>query len=529
MLEDAIRALLRSSENLKAVLETVIVRPSYEGSEPTTGVDNAKEKADVSGKRILAVVAHRDDRSGSEEGSVFVCTIRPTENDWSQELEIQHVLPITDDFSTTMAQTRSNTINLAPRSPAEQKTGFSLTIKPGQSSNLDFEHEPMTFRTSSVKELRVLLKECKGFKKIYDDPENITTLRSEARFHWLLPYISKRELPQTFGLVPQDLRLANQPLHTQLSPAAAGSPGDDVADYKLIRDEWIRIRARETSRRARRRLKVRLGTFNVNGKFPSQDLSGWIRSSVPASDVTVNISLPKETSSSSLGEITINPLGAHNAPINALSTGDNISGDSVPLSSPAPTDGQGVDELEYVDSDPDPDILALGFQELDLSTEALIYSTGTAREDAWCLAIFAALGEKGALYEKLSSKQLVGMLLVVIVKKALLPCFTSVDTTAAGAGIMGVMGNKGGTAVRIEFTPSACGASDISSPGSTILTFVNAHLAAFDEMFEKRNSDFQDLSKRMKFASEVLDVTGLTPLPITVYESDVLFWMTLTT
>lgn len=48
----------------------------------------------------------------------------------------------------------------------------------------------------------------------------------------------------------------------------------------------------------------------------------------------------------------------------------------------------------------DPDLLVLGFQELDLSTEALLYSSGTAREDAWCLAVVAALGEKAVQYEK---------------------------------------------------------------------------------------------------------------------------------
>ena len=53
-----------------------------------------------------------------------------------------------------------------------------------------------------------------------------------------------------------------------------------------------------------------------------------------------------------------------------------------------------------VAGDDDPDMLVLGFQELDLSTEALLYSTGTAREDAWCMAAFAGLGEKGVLYEK---------------------------------------------------------------------------------------------------------------------------------
>lgn len=50
--------------------------------------------------------------------------------------------------------------------------------------------------------------------------------------------------------------------------------------------------------------------------------------------------------------------------------------------------------------DLDPGVFAIGFQELDLSTEALLYSTGTSREDAWCLAIFAALGERAVQYEK---------------------------------------------------------------------------------------------------------------------------------
>lgn len=110
-------------------------------------------------------------------------------------------------------------------------------------------------------------------------------------------------------------------------------------------------------------------------------------------------------------------------------------------------------------ADPDePDLFVFAFQELDLSTEALIYSSSTTREDAWCHAIFAALGEKGVKYVKVSvlslspfhtliprdhfqlaSKQLVGMLLLIIVKKSLKSCFGDVNKTAAGAGILGVM------------------------------------------------------------------------------------------
>jgi hypothetical protein len=40
---------------------------------------------------------------------------------------------------------------------------------------------------------------------------------------------------------------------------------------------------------------------------------------------------------------------------------------------------------------------------------------------------------------QLVSKQLVGMLIVVIVRKALKPCFSEIKTSAAGTGIMGLM------------------------------------------------------------------------------------------
>lgn len=47
-------------------------------------------------------------------------------------------------------------------------------------------------------------------------------------------------------------------------------------------------------------------------------------------------------------------------------------------------------------------MLVLGFQELDQSTEALLYATSTLREEEWLTAIFAGLGEKRVLYEKAS-------------------------------------------------------------------------------------------------------------------------------
>jgi phosphatidylinositol-bisphosphatase len=50
----------------------------------------------------------------------------------------------------------------------------------------------------------------------------------------------------------------------------------------------------------------------------------------------------------------------------------------------------------------DPDIFLFAFQELDLSTGALLYSTSTLLEGTWTEAILLSLGPKAALYVKVS-------------------------------------------------------------------------------------------------------------------------------
>jgi phosphatidylinositol-bisphosphatase len=85
----------------------------------------------------------------------------------------------------------------------------------------------------------------------------------------------------------------------------------------------------------------------------------------------------------------------------------------------------------------------------------------------------------------------------------------------------------------------------VGSPAPITFTFVNAHLAAFDEMIEKRNADFHDLSKRLSFDNNEVpaqppgaegedisleprtDLVGTEPTSqlLSIYESNVLFWM----
>jgi phosphatidylinositol-bisphosphatase len=44
---------------------------------------------------------------------------------------------------------------------------------------------------------------------------------------------------------PVDLRMVNTPLHTRLSPAIAGLPGDDAADIGVVCEHWIYNKAIE--------------------------------------------------------------------------------------------------------------------------------------------------------------------------------------------------------------------------------------------------------------------------------------------
>ncbi|KAF4576228.1 hypothetical protein EYR40_000468 [Pleurotus pulmonarius] len=468
-----VRALLLPADDAQAVLEVLVTdeeKPSNPGSSDQP--------------RLLAVISHI--RSGSsqagqhEEGSIFLLRRSP-----SERLEIQRVFPIFRDLSLNLAQSRRATLDLsATAKPVsnQPRTGFVLTLQPGS------QIPPLVLTAFDTHNLRPLLSECKRLQELA-----LTHSTDQgASYPWLLPYTLRKNTQPIMSQTPIDLRVLNKPLHEQLSPASAGLPGDDAADSTLIRDHWVRKQARDVCHKGTYRLTLRVGTFNVNGKPPLDDLAAWTRG-------------PESFASK------LPPL-------------ENLSPLSIGLSERPPSDLRRASSSNASSLDRDPDIFVFGFQELDLSTEALLYSTSTIKEDSWTSAIFASLGDKASQYTKLASKQLVGMLIIIIIKVDLKPCFSDVRLSATGAGIMGVMGNKGGTAVRLAFTPPT---QDNESSGAfrpTVLTFVNTHLAAFDEMVDKRNMDFHDLSKRLGFSSYA-PVEAINPPQTSIYESDVLIWM----
>ncbi|TCD64994.1 hypothetical protein EIP91_003361 [Steccherinum ochraceum] len=612
--QDAIHDFLRSSDEFKLALEVRALPDEQpeDAEDPQPSVWDTPEKT-----RYLAVVTHLDSTTGEEQGCVFIFRLKSKRIPSTPDVYLlEHVFPIVGRFSITMAQPRRNTLNLSgptDLSLNQPRTEFTLTITPGHEFNND---TPLELLTRDTVKLREVLAECKRLRALSGEFA-VGTLQLVRMTHllnalsadsflgpsrpsaahnpdvlppytWIIPYTYSGE-PPILSPVPSDLRNQHKSVDELLSYATAGQPGDDVYDISLIREEWIKQKLHEqhSSAKYHMPLKLRLGTFNVNGKMPSQDLSPWVRGRAAqnptvlpplknVSPLSIGVGDSSKSSgdylggASSVGTDTVSlasdttaysasvPSSIASSSNSATSAATSTASDQTartaidPAQGPPPPANADQDSNEkenkvaeaaktalYLSQD-DPDMLVLAFQEVDLSTEALLYSTKTTREEAWCAAALAGLGEKAVEYEKLASKQLVGMLLVLFVKKSLRSCFGDVKATSVGAGILGLMGNKGGTAVRILFTPPVTELENagIHVPQPVSMTFVNAHLAAFDEGYDRRNSDFQLLCKRLQFDSGIPvqdgspveeDGYAQATVPLSIYQSDVLFWLKWTT
>ncbi|EGZ10567.1 multiple inositol polyphosphate phosphatase-like protein [Phytophthora sojae] len=163
--------------------------------------------------------------------------------------------------------------------------------------------------------------------------------------------------------------------------------------------------------------------------------------------------------------------------------------------------------------EPPPDVVALGFQEIvDLNAVNVVVNSALTvqRSSAWEEAVLTALNrhigpgagagsaEAPALqYRVVLEKHLVGILLLVFVRTDHWDHVKEIKGATAGVGIMGVMGNKGGAAVRLKFY-------------SSTLCFVCAHLAAHRENVAGRNADYLNILSKVQFGDSAED--GAAPI-----------------
>ncbi|KAG0302421.1 hypothetical protein BGZ98_007510 [Dissophora globulifera] len=155
------------------------------------------------------------------------------------------------------------------------------------------------------------------------------------------------------------------------------------------------------------------------------------------------------------------------------------------------TGPENMDAWLHVEGDVKPDLYVLCFQELDLSAEAYIVFDGS-KEEEWTRGIAESLGSG---YQKVMSKQLVGLLIVMYAATDHAKYIKEVTAHSAGVGIMGVLGNKGGVSVRIRYKDS-------------YLCFVGSHLAADTNQIDRRNQDYQEICRRLTFPStNAYDIT----------------------
>ncbi|TDL27765.1 DNase I-like protein [Rickenella mellea] len=434
-----IRSLLRPSERVIASL-----RASASASD-----DKSRSNQNVN-EVALAVIAHVDsgDRhDGLERGSVIVLdsvSLNP-QSVTPKKLRIISATPITSELTISIAQGMTQGLFV-----------LTLQVTTSSESRSRSAHETTrTFTTSDSHALSEFTSACRRFQSQAPNEDSFAWLASYAAMttatsaYDVPPTVEPQSRhPQTHRTLPIAVPVNSLPLHECLSSAAAGQPGDEDKDIAMIKEDWVRRTLDVECAGDKTTIRIRIGSFNVNGKYPSQDLHPWLRK--PSSP-----QLPNAMSG-----------GKETASVYTAKIGDAIQGE--------------------------PDLFVLGFQELDLAPESLLYSTSAAaaRVDAWTAAIFAGLGELRDEYQKIAIHQLVGMLIIILAKKSIIPRISQIRTASLGTGLMGIMGNKGAVGLRLVVS-------------STSLTFVNSHLAAADEMLARRNSDFHDLERRLVFPGEL--------------------------
>lgn len=138
-----------------------------------------------------------------------------------------------------------------------------------------------------------------------------------------------------------------------------------------------------------------------------------------------------------------------------------------------------------------PQIVAVGFQEIVELNPQNVMSTDANRRLAWEEAVKTTLNKNAQRqgseeYILLRGGQLVGASLSVFVKANILTHIKNVEGSLKKTGMSGMAGNKGAVAIRMDYA-------------NTSICLVTAHLAAGFANYEERNQDYRTISHGLTF------------------------------
>jgi phosphatidylinositol-bisphosphatase len=140
---------------------------------------------------------------------------------------------------------------------------------------------------------------------------------------------------------------------------------------------------------------------------------------------------------------------------------------------------------EWLHFKQDPDIIAIGLQEIDMSAQAMIKGE-TDQCELWANALDGEVQNAKSKYHRLLARQMVGLCLCVYVKESLKDKVKQFKSDMIGLGAMGRMGNKGGVGARFQIF-------------DTTFCFITSHLAPHMEGTAKRNQHFNDILSKLDF------------------------------
>ena len=257
------------------------------------------------------------------------------------------------------------------------------------------------------------------------------------------------------------------------TPGSEDAPLPSVVSSQLSLSQEVRKRKAEYTRS--RRLKVKVGTWNVASLSGTEkDVGGWFVDGKGVSESLSGLSINDDDESRNSG---------HNASTDLESVGSQeerrTKGRStIPLNDPGPIPGN--DEIG---------LYVLGLQEIvdvDSVTEALRPYSDPHPGMKWKQAVEESLPQG---YQRIAEQQLIGLFLIIYASPEIAPTISSVSTTSVGTGIGGYMGNKGAVTARIVLGET------------TRMVFVNCHLNAGVEKgsLERRNRDASQILQRTKF------------------------------